>query len=117
MLISFLISIKGASSENHVSTYKSVFKILPPGQENVENVTPTSSLPMVNKFTHPVILSPYRYNLINHYDKHPSMINHHQYPKPQQYGYVEHPPIRYNYHQTRSLHQPRSLQQPVANND
>lgn len=68
MLISFLISIKGyqcdssgASSENHVSTYKSVFKILPAGQEeNVENVTPTSSLPMANKFTHPVILSPYR---------------------------------------------------------
>ena len=68
LLISFLISIKGyqcdssASSENHVSTYKSVFKILPPGgEENVENVTPTSSLPMANKFTHPVILSPYRY--------------------------------------------------------
>ena len=66
LLISFLISIKGyqcdssASSENHVSTYKSVFKILPPGEENVENVTPTSSLPMANKFTHPVILSPYR---------------------------------------------------------
>ena len=63
-----MISIKGyqcdssASSENHVSTYKSVFKILPHGgEENVENVTPTSSLPMVNKFTHPVILSPYRY--------------------------------------------------------
>ena len=66
LLISFLISIKGyqcnssASSENHVSTYKSVFKVLPPGEENVENVTPTSSLPMANKFTHPVILSPYR---------------------------------------------------------
>ena len=68
LLISFLISIKGyqcdssASSENHVSTYKSVFKILPHGGEEnpVENVTPTSSLPMVNKFTHPVILSPYR---------------------------------------------------------
>ena len=45
LLISFLISIKGyqcnssASSENHVSTYKSVFKIIPPGaEENVENV-------------------------------------------------------------------------------
>ena len=67
LLISFLISIKGyqcnssASSENHVSTYKSVFKIIPPGaEENVENVTPTSSLPMSSKFTHPVILSPYR---------------------------------------------------------
>ena len=66
LLISFLISIKGyqcdssASSENHVSAYKSVFKILPPGQDYVENVTPTSSLPMANKFTHPVILSPYR---------------------------------------------------------
>ena len=68
LLISFLISIKGyqcdssASSENHdISTYKSVFKILPHGgEENVENVTPTSSLPMANKFTHPVILSPYR---------------------------------------------------------
>ena len=66
MIISLLISIKGyqcdssASSENHVSTYKSVFKILPTGEENVENVTPTSSLPMANKFTHPVILSPYR---------------------------------------------------------
>ena len=66
LLISFLISIKGyqcnssASSENHVSTYKSVFKVLPPGEENVENVTPTSSLPMSSKFTHPVILSPYR---------------------------------------------------------
>ena len=63
MIISLLISIKGyqcdssASSENHVSTYKSVFKVLPPGEENV---TPTSSLPMANKFTHPVILSPYR---------------------------------------------------------
>ena len=53
----------------------------------------------------------FRYKLINHYDKHPSMINHHQYPNPQQYGYVEHPPIRYNYHQPRSLHQ------PVATND
>ena len=53
----------------------------------------------------------FRYKLINHYDKHPSMINHHQYTKSQQYGYVEHPPIRYNYHQPRSLHQ------PVATND
>ena len=53
----------------------------------------------------------FRYKLINHYDKHPSMINHYQYPKPHQYGYVEHPPIRYNYHQPRSLHQ------PVATND
>ena len=53
----------------------------------------------------------FRYKLINHYDTHPSMINHHQYTKSQQYGYVEHPPIRYNYHQPRSLHQ------PVATND
>merc|ERR1739848_485223 len=48
-----------------------------------------------SKFTHPVILSPYRYKLLS--NSYPQQ-QHNSYPQQQQYGYVEHPPINYNYH-------------------
>ena len=72
MILVVLISIKGCQCDGsgeatHVSTYKSTIRILPSSEDSSKVVINdgkekenqhSSSLP--SKFTHPVILSPYR---------------------------------------------------------